>query len=99
MAVQAEKWIELIRVRSSEATLAEAMPTLETSVRDVESGLTQGETFFLKHALYDGDLAVVLVWTNGAPAEKSREGLLLAEQLGQLGSVDHAVWIPTHKEG
>lgn len=99
MAVQVEKWIELIRVRSSDAALSEAMPTLEANVREIESSLGDGETFFLKHALYDGDLAVVLVWMNGAPPKKSREGLILAEQLGQLGSVDHAVWIPTQKQG
>ncbi len=89
------KWIELIRVRSSEATLRAALPTLTEQVEGLALARPNVETLFLQHALYDGDLAVVVIWQTDAPASKTREGLLVAESLQRLGSVDHAVWIPT----
>lgn len=87
------KWIELIRVRSSPATLLKAMPVLRAQVAEIEDGVEGAETLFLKHALYDGDVAVVVVWRNDTEPRKSRAGLLLAEQLVRLGSVEHAVWL------
>ncbi|MEM7584325.1 MAG: hypothetical protein AAF560_13130 [Acidobacteriota bacterium] len=92
------KWIELIRTRSCEAILSAALPALEQQVRNIEASVPGAETFFLKHALYDGDLAVVVVWRNEVAPHKSREGLLVAEQLQRLGSVEHAVWIPAARE-
>jgi len=88
------KWIELIRVRSSASALEAALPDLQTRVRELDDALDDAETFFLKHAIYDGDLAVGVVWRNEIEPGKTREGLMLAERLQQLGSVDHAVWIP-----
>jgi len=93
------KWIELIRVRSSEALLSAAMPALRDQVGHLESSLHHAEILFMRHALYNGDLAVVVVWRDGSPAKKSREGLLLAERLQRLGPIDHAVWIPTERDG
>lgn len=93
--MNAMKWIELIRVRSSEATLRAAMPALTLQVEGLSSGRDDVETLFLQHALYNGDLAVVVIWQTAAPPKKSREGLLVAESLQALGSIDHAVWIPT----
>ena len=88
------KWIELIRVRSSARALEAAMPGLVSQVREMDDALSEAETFLLKHALYEGDLAVGVVWRSGIEPGKTREGLMLAERLGELGSVDHAVWIP-----
>ena len=88
------KWIELIRVRSSAAALSEAMPSLLGQVNEVEKVASGAETFFLQHALYDGDLAVVVVWRNNVEPNKTREGLMVAERLQELGPVDHAVWVP-----
>lgn len=88
------KWIELIRTRSSGTVLQAAMPSLEQHVREIVTTARSAETFFLKHALYDGDLAVVVVWRNKIAPRKTREGLLVAEQLQRLGSIEHAVWIP-----
>ncbi len=88
------KWIELIRVRSAEATLRSAMPVLEEQVEGIAASTPDAETFFLQHALYDGDLAVVVVWQTDVPPAKSREGLMVADSLQGLGSVDHAVWLP-----
>ena len=88
------KWIELIRVRSSGNTLEAAMPALRSQIEEIEAA-SDAETYFLQHALYDGDLAVVVIWREGTRPQASREGLLVAEQLQRLGSVDHAVWVPT----
>lgn len=93
------KCIELIRVRSSQTLLTDAMPSLTQLVDQIESSTHVAETFFMQHAIYAGDLAVVLVWLRDdiEPA-KGREGLLLAERMQALGPVDHAVWIPAHKD-
>ena len=97
-AQKADKWIELIRVRSSHSALDAAMPSLESQVADLESASHGAEIHFLRHAFYDGDLAVVLIWRGTAtrPAT-TREGLLVAERLQRLGSVDHAVWVPAEE--
>jgi cell division inhibitor SulA len=91
------KWIELIRVRASAAALQEAMPLLQKQVKDIERSTSGVETFFMQHALYHGDLAVVLVWLNKVGTQKTREGLMVAARLQDLGPVDHAVWIPVEK--
>ena len=88
------KWIEMIRVRSSAVALEEVMPSLETKVNQINESAQQVEVFVMKHALYDGDLSLVVVWKNDQPPEKSRQGLMFAERLQQIGTVDHAVWIP-----
>ncbi|MEM9493529.1 MAG: hypothetical protein AAGC55_30550 [Myxococcota bacterium] len=88
------KWIELIRVRSCEATLRAAMPALEEQVQGIAGATPNAETFFLQHALYDGDLAVVVVWRTDAKPAKSREGIMVANSLQRLGTIDHAVWLP-----
>ena len=92
------KWIELIRVRSSVKTLQEAMPSLEEQVQEIENALPDAETFFMQHAIYDGDLSVVIVWRNDAKPGQTVEGLLVAESLQNLGSIDHAVWIPVNNK-
>lgn len=91
------KWIEQIRVRSSKSALEAAMPSLQRVVDAIDSAAGDAETFFMRHALYDGDLALVVVWRNDAGPQKSREGLMVAERLQELGPVDHAVWVPAEK--
>ncbi|MCG8334922.1 MAG: hypothetical protein MJE63_10415 [Proteobacteria bacterium] len=88
------KWVELIRVRSSADAVKEAIPSLKKKMDEISQSTSAEETFMANHALYDGDLSVVVVWNNDVEPMKSREGLLLAEHLCQLGPVDHAVWIP-----
>ena len=88
------KWIELIRVRSSETALKETLTTLQHQVQEIEEASDGVETFFMRHALYDGDLALVIVWRSEVEPQKTREGLLVAERLKELGTVDHAVWVP-----
>jgi len=88
------KWIELIRVRSTAEALEAAMPSLSHLINEIEEAADEAETLFMQHAMYDGDLAVVVVWRNAMKPHKTREGLLLTQRLQMLGSVDHAVWIP-----
>ena len=88
------KWIELIRVRSSVAALKVAMPSLQKHINQIDEATNGAETFFMQHALYDGDLAIVLVWMNDVEPQQTREGLMVAERLQELGPIDHAVWVP-----
>ena len=88
------KWIEFIRVRSSAATLKEAIPFLKKVINEIKTSTSAAEAFLAQHAHYDGGLSVIVVWRNTIEPVKTREGLLLAERLQHLGPVDHAVWIP-----
>lgn len=88
------KWIELIRVRSSFEILQEVLPKLQNLINDIQNGSNEAEIFFMQHGLYDGDCAAVIVWCNNLAPQKSREGLIIAEKMLELGSIDHAVWIP-----
>ncbi len=91
------KWIEQIRVRSSEVALEGAMPALRKRVDEIAASVPDAEPLILQHGLYEGDLAVVVIWRNERPAEKSRHGLLMAEELAGLGPIDHSVWVPLHE--
>ena len=95
----ATKWVELIRVRSNAEALAVAMPDLQNQLSELRAPREGGDAMLLQHALYDGDLAVVLVWQDHAAPRRTRSGLLVAQQLERLGSVDHAVWVPASSEG
>jgi hypothetical protein len=88
------KWIEQIRVRSSVSALQDAMPSLHKRVKEIDISARGAEVFFMQHALYQGDLAIVLVWINETKPRKTHEGMMVAERLLQLGPIDHAVWIP-----
>ena len=88
------KWIEQIRVRSSMSALQEAMPSLSKRIKEIEAAADNAEVFFMQHALYEGDLSIVLVWINEANPQKTHEGMMVAERLLKLGPIDHAVWIP-----
>ena len=88
------KWIEMIRVRSSAAALEEVMPSLVTEIDQINVLAEQVEAFIMQHALYNGDLSIVIVWKDGQPPEKSPQGLMFADRLQQVGTVDHAVWLP-----
>ena len=91
------EWIEQIRVRSTAPALEAALPTLQQQVAEIDASHAATKSFVVQHALYEGDLAVVMVWPADTPPAKTREGLLVAEQLERLGSVDHAVWVPAEK--
>jgi len=86
------KWVEMIRLRSSPESLARGMSGIVEQTREI-SGLPGVEdAMVIKHALYEGDLAVVLTWDNDRRPVRTREGLMVAEQLQRYGMVDHGVW-------
>lgn len=87
------KWIEMIRVRSSPTALEEVMPSLVAEIDQINESEEQVEAFIMQHALYSGDLSLVIVWKDGQPSEKSPQGLMFADRLQQVGTVDHAVWL------
>jgi len=91
------KWIEHIRVRSSSIKLQKAISSLREQVNKIEEKTSCIEIFFMQHAIYTGDLSIVVVWKNDMKPEYSREGLMMAEQLQKLGPIDHAIWIPAEK--
>lgn len=93
--MKGEKWIEFIRLRSSTYTIEEALPELQKRLREIEESSDFTETLCMQHALYDGDLAVAIIWSGDVSPRKSVEGLLLADRLQELGSIDHSVWTPT----
>ena len=88
------KWLEIVRMRSSEAGITAAWSSLEDAVRKVKKEEGLDEAFILQHAMYNGDLAIVLIWDNERCPVKTQEGILLAEQSKRHGSVEHAIWIP-----
>ncbi len=75
------KWIELIRIRSSASTLQAVLPSLQEQIKAIEASAPEAATFFLQHALYDGDLAVVVVWKNEAKQQKTTAGLMVVDQI------------------
>jgi len=88
------RWIEMIRMRSSSVWPEQDWRSLATQVREIAAGTTgMRDVMVFKHALFDGDLAIVLVWDNDRQPVRTREGLMLAESLQRLGMVDHAVWM------
>ena len=91
------KWIEFIRVRSTAIMLNSNINSIKKMVEEIESKTHEASPLIMQHALYDGDLAIVIIWNNSMKPEKSREGLMLVNAMEKLGAVDHAVWIPTGK--
>ncbi len=86
------KWMEMIRVRSSAGSADAAAPLLAEETRELGKVAGVSEALVLRHTLYGGDLAVVLVWDDARKPVKTREGLLMAQGMQRYGSVDHAVW-------
>ena len=87
------KWAEMIRVRSS----AEGVTDLYNGLSQVISRLRKKsgiqDAILLIHALYVGDLAIILLWKNDSKPVKSPEGVSLANSFKEYGTVEHAVWI------
>ena len=88
------KWIEMIRVRSSAGALEDVMPSLVTEIDQINASKEHVEAFIMRHALYSGDLSLVVVWKDGQPPEKTTQGVMFADRLKLVGTVDHAVWLP-----
>jgi hypothetical protein len=87
------RWIEMIRVRSSSDVLAKALPPIVAETNAIRNLPGLSDVVVLRHALFEGDLAVVLLWDNERSPVQTREGLLLADHLKRYGLTDHAVWM------
>ena len=87
-------WVEAIRVRSSATALEKAATALNNEVKIINELVSVEKAFIMQHAKYDGDLIVFMLWNNEVKPDKTREGLMIAERLQELGTIDHAVWIP-----
>lgn len=87
-------WIEMIRIRSCAGSLTQVKPSLADEINVIRAMPDTVDAFLFQHALYDGDLAAVVLWKASRSPAKTMEGLLLAEQLQRFGPIDHAVWIP-----
>jgi hypothetical protein len=81
-------WFEMVRVRATPGRLDDWLATAADRLDALPC-----DAKVLRHGSYDGDIAVLLLWREGPPG-KSREGLLLAQQLEAHGAIDHAIWIP-----
>ena len=86
------KWMEMVRLRSAPGGQEDITAAIADQLAEIEAGCSDVEVMLLQHALFDGDLAAMLVWHNEREPVRSREGLLLAQNLQRHGSVDHAVW-------
>lgn len=88
------KWIEQIRVRTSEAALRNELPKLDATATELSTHTPRLDALVLTHAIYDGDCTFILVWENDNEPTRTREGHIVAEQLRRVGMVDHSVWRP-----
>jgi len=92
------KWVEMIRVRSSTdgiAILSDGLPRIITTLRKKEE---IQDAILLIHALYLGDLAVILIWKGDGQPKKSSDGIFLATHFREYGTVEHAVWLIASNE-
>ncbi len=87
------KWAEMIRVRSSAEGIADLYSGLPRVISTLREKLEIHDALLLIHALYVGDLAVILIWEGTGKPEKSPEGSLLADNFEEYGTVEHAVWL------
>lgn len=55
------KWIEFIRVRSSASVIDEALNTVTGELKKINAAQNGTEAFMMRHGLFDGDMAVVMV--------------------------------------
>ena len=85
-------WIETIRVRSSAAALEKAITILNEEITILNRSKHVQGAYCMQHQVYNGDMIISIAWESHISPQKTREGLMLAEQMMQLGSVDHAVW-------
>ena len=87
------KWAEMIRVRSSAEGIADLYSGLPRVISALREKLEIHDALLLIHALYVGDLAVILIWEGTGTPGKSAEGNLLADNFEEYGTVEHAVWL------
>jgi hypothetical protein len=88
----AMQWMEIIRVIGAQRSKGELESGMKPYLSDLKSAEGLQRALLMFHNAYASDFAVVLSWENECIPVKTREGLFLADNLRQFGSVDHAVW-------
>lgn len=84
--------VEEIRVRLSVGTRDEVLGLLWQS-QSSSADLAERVTMCLcRHAGYETDICVFVMWHHRIPARGSPEGIRIAAGLGCFGSVRHTVW-------
>ncbi len=86
------KWIEMIRLRSCVEEVKRAMTIIGEQRSQIKRETSVSDVIVLNNKLVEGDLAVILSWENDRQPVRTREGLLVAEELSKIGMVDHSVW-------
>jgi len=88
------KWIEIIELRSlkNETDMIKQELRGPFSETDKEDGLKEIRLYY--HMLVKTDLSIHLYWENkeNKPGE-SALGLRFASALGELGRMNHSIWI------
>jgi len=87
------KWAEMIRVRSSVDGISDLYSGLPREMSAIRKKIDIKEALLLIHALYVGDLAVILIWNGSGTPGRSNEGIFLANNFKEYGTVEHAVWL------
>jgi len=92
------KWAEMIRVRSSTEGISDLYSGLPQVISGIRKNEMISEALLLLHALYVGDLAVILIWTGTGKPLRSPEGICLANNFEEYGTVEHSVWLIASEE-
>ncbi len=86
------KWIEIVQVRTGIEDGGPGLQVLRRHAQGLRGTVGLLLITVVKHTLYQGDIAAVLVWENERAADKTREGYALADAMAHYGLTQHAVW-------
>lgn len=87
------KWVEMIRVRSTSDGITSLYSGLSQEISKLREKSEIEDVVLLVHALYVGDLALILLWKGSGKPKKSSAGISLAKSFEEYGTVEHAVWM------
>ena len=87
------KKLEMIRVRSTPNATDEILSLLTDHINSLQEGSKSFEIKLMQHGRYYGDIAILIIWESAKNPNKSREGLLIAEVLQEIGALSHIVWL------
>lgn len=92
-------WFEFIRLSTTAERARELSPVLAGTARELRQTSGVSECFLLRHASYEGHLALALVHRDAGRAEQTMAALAVADHLRNFGMVDHQVWslVPTEE--
>ena len=85
--------VEMVRVRSTPEAVCDAMSSITECLENMRTTTSASDIKIFRLSRYEGDLAVFIFWDHSTTREKSREGLMVAEILQQIGAFNHFVWV------